>query len=425
MAEMGSHIDVLSEKPVRRRRTIAGGAFIVAGTAVGAGMFSMPVVTSGIWFSYSLLLLMIVGFCMYSASLYLLEVNLRFPRGAGFDTMVHHFFGRWGQVINGVSVAFVCYVLTYAYISGGSSIVTHSVSAINGANLSPEAGSLIFSVCLGAVVIAGTWFVDRVSTVLVGGMLITFASFVFGILDFSEPARLFPCITVSEALPYSLMTLPFMAVSFGIQNCIPSLTRYFDKDSRAVRKSVFCGTLLALLFYCVWQAGIFSNLSREQFPAVIKRGGNIGALLAALKANGLSSQIYYLLQLFSHMAVASSFLGVSLSLFDYISDLFGFSDNLAGRLKTGAVTFLPPTLLGMFLPDGFIKAIVFAGLGAVVFAILVPVLMAYMARQQEYSPGDFKVSGGSVRMFIVGLFGVVVFILSLLEILSLLPAFGH
>ncbi|MBT3833464.1 MAG: hypothetical protein HOB98_21325 [Gammaproteobacteria bacterium] len=42
--------------------SLAAGITIVAGTAVAAGMFSLPVVSSGMWFSWSILLLALTWF---------------------------------------------------------------------------------------------------------------------------------------------------------------------------------------------------------------------------------------------------------------------------------------------------------------------------------------------------------------------------
>ena len=36
-----------------KRPSVLGGAMIIAGTAVGAGMFSIPVMTAGVWFTGS------------------------------------------------------------------------------------------------------------------------------------------------------------------------------------------------------------------------------------------------------------------------------------------------------------------------------------------------------------------------------------
>lgn len=57
-----------------------------------------------------------------------------------------------------------------------------------------------------------------------------------------------------------------------------------------------------------------------------------------------------LLVVFSNFAVASSFLGVTLGLFDYLADLFGFDDSAMGRLKTTLLTFAR-LLLGTSVPE--------------------------------------------------------------------------
>ena len=162
-----------AEKP-EQEGSILGGTVIVAGTAIGAGMFSLPVATSGMWFGYSIILMLLTWYCMYSSALYLLETNLRFPRGASFDTMAQATMGNVGRIINGASVAFLCYILTYAYISGGSSIITYSLQSVAGISLTAGKASLIFAVVLSVIVVAGTRAVDRVTTVLMGGMIITF-----------------------------------------------------------------------------------------------------------------------------------------------------------------------------------------------------------------------------------------------------------
>ncbi|HAP81912.1 MAG TPA: tryptophan permease, partial [Enterobacteriaceae bacterium] len=41
-----------------------GGIVIIAGTIIGAGMFSLPVVMSGAWFFWSLAALGVTWFCM-------------------------------------------------------------------------------------------------------------------------------------------------------------------------------------------------------------------------------------------------------------------------------------------------------------------------------------------------------------------------
>ena len=55
----------------------------------------------------------------------------------------------------------------------------------------------------------------------------------------------------------------------------------------------------------------------------------------------IRDSIAVVLNFFAYMAIATSFLGVTLGLFDYIADLFKFDDSVLGRTKTTLVTFLP------------------------------------------------------------------------------------
>ena len=359
---------------------------------------------------------------MYSSALYLLEANLRFPLGASFDTIAEATMGRMGRIVNGASVAFLCYILIYAYISGGSSAIAYSLNSFDGISVSRSFASLIFAGVLSGIVVAGAGAVDRVTTALIGGMIITFLGSVSGLVSNVQAAYLFPELSHSELLPYAFGAVSVLVVSFGMQSAIPSMTKYLEKDGVRIRQAILIGSLLTLAFYALWQFSVLGNLSRDQFPAIMASGGNIGDIISALEANGLRTNMLMMLQLFSNMAVASSFLGVALALYDYVEDLFGFKNDLPGKIKTSLITFLPPTVLGMFLPNGFITAIVYAGLVAVFYCLLTPVVMAYIGRKQGAT--GYAVPGGLPRMALVFGFGILAMILAALDIIGALPAFG-
>lgn len=396
---------------------------IVAGTAIGAGMFSLPVATSGMWFGYSIVLMLFTWYCMYSAGLYLLEANLRFPRGASFDTIAHATLGNGGRIFYSACIAFLLYIVLYAYISGGSSVIISTMKGFTSATISQGTASLLFSAVLSAIVIVGTKAVDRLTTALIGGMVISFAMSAQGLVGNAKVEYLFPQLQMSEALPYSFTALSVLALSFAMQNVVPSLTKYYNKDVSKVRSSLFFGSLITLAIYVIWQTAIFGNLERGQFPAIVAAGGNIGTLMDALSDANLGGNIANVVTLFSNMAIASSFLGVALSLFEFISDLFGFKDNAAGRIKTAAITFVPPTVLGIMLPNGFITAIGYAGLVVTITFILFPVLMAMKGRREGAE--GYRVPGGSLRLGLILVFGIISVALASLDIFGLLPAFGH
>ncbi|MCK5894488.1 MAG: amino acid transporter [Endozoicomonadaceae bacterium] len=405
-----------------RKPKMLGGALIVAGSTVGAGMFSLPIVTSGMWFSWSLLLLCVAWFCMYSGGMYLLETNLCFQPSDSFDTLASNTLGQTGRILNGFSVAFVLYILTYAYVSGGSSVVSHTLDMVAGIQLDTSLSALLFATVLGVFVIAGAGAVDRISTIMLGGMVLTFLVFCNGMLMSADVALLFPKLSMSETLPYIPSAIPFLIVSFGFQNCVPSLVKYFGKEPVKLYRASLVGTLITLMFYLIWQISVLGNLNRDVFPAIQAAGGNVAHLIAALEKNGISMGVSLLLQLFSHLAIATSFIGVALGLFDYIADLFGFGNDLRGRLITGLITLVPPTVLAIKWPDGFIMAISYAGVCATVFAMIVPVLMVAVCRARGMN-GGYRVVGGYARMGLVLLFALITLVCQLMNMAGWLPKF--
>ena len=69
--------------------------------------------------------------------------------------------------------------------------------------------------------------------------------------------------------------------------------------------------------YVIWLLGTMGNIPRPEFIGIAQKGGNIDVLVQALSGVLNSRSLDLLLVVFSNFAVASSFLGVTLGLFDY------------------------------------------------------------------------------------------------------------
>ena len=48
---------------------------IVAGTAIGAGMFANPTATAGVWYVGSIVVMVYTWFCMCASGLMIMEAN--------------------------------------------------------------------------------------------------------------------------------------------------------------------------------------------------------------------------------------------------------------------------------------------------------------------------------------------------------------
>lgn len=402
--------------------SVLGGIMIIAGTIIGAGMFSLPVVMSGAWFFWSLGALIFTWFCMLHSGLMILEANLNYLPGASFDTITRDLLGKSWNLINGLSIAFVLYILTYAYISASGSILHHTLSEMN-IHFSPRLAGFLFALAVAFIVWLSTKAVSRITAIVLGAKVITFFLTFGSLLGNIKPATLLNVSEISPSYaPYLLMTLPFCLASFGYHGNVPSLMKYYGRDPRAIVRCIVWGTLIALGLYIVWLLGTMGNIPRQSFITIAAKGGNVEVLVQALSGVLNSRSLDLLLIIFSNFAVASSFLGVTLGLFDYLADLFGFDDSALGRLKTALITFMPPVIGGLMWPNGFLYAIGYAGLAAAVWAAIVPALLARASRQRFNSP-RYRVWGGNAMIVLVLLFGVGNILVHILSALGWLPVY--
>lgn len=405
--------------------SLLGGAMIIAGTAIGAGMLANPTSTAGIWFVGSVIILFYTWFCMTTSGLMLLEANLHYPTGASFDTIVTDLLGKRWNILNGLSVAFVLYILTYAYITSGGSITENAINSLQGEiQISRSTGSLLFCLVLGLFVWFSTKAVDRISTILIGGMVIAFFLSTTGLLSSVNTNTLLDNQNENTPahLPYLLTALPVCLVSFGFHGNVPSLVKYYNREGHRVMQSIFIGTLLALFIYILWQMAVQGNLPRDKFAPVIAKGGDVAALLEALSAYIPVRYIGIALNFFAYMAIASSFLGVTLGLFDYIADLLKQPDTPWGRAKTALLTFLPPLLLSLQFPYGFVIAIGYAGLAATLWAAIVPALLVKASRK-KFPESSYKVYGGKGMIYFIIFFGLINIIAQIGIQMGIIPTF--
>ena len=405
--------------------SLFGGAMIIAGTVIGAGMLANPTATSGVWFTGSLIVLLYTWFSMLSSGLMILEVNTHYPHGASFDTMVKDLLGPTWNAINGIAVAFVLYLLTYAYIFVGGDLTAKGLGSAVGSDVSLTVGQLVFFGILAFCVWASARLVDRFTSILIGGMVLTFIWATGGLIADAKLPVLFDTQAPAGTSYwiYAATALPVCLASFGFHGNVSSLLKYFKGDAPRVAKSLWAGTLVALVIYVLWQIAIQGNLPRNEFAPVIAAEGQVSVLIETLSKFAQTGSMDKVLTLFSYMAIATSFLGVTLGLFDYIADIFKWNDSVSGRTKTAALTFLPPLVSCLLFPTGFVTAIGYVGLVATVWTCFLPSLLLLRSRQKFGKGKNYTVYGGAWLIYWVNLFGFLNVLAWVFNKLELVPVF--
>lgn len=403
------------------------GIMVIAGTVIGGGMFALPVDLSGAWFFWGAFILIIAWFSMMHSGLLLLEANLNYPVGSSFNTITKDLIGNKWNIVSGFTVAFVLYILTYAYISANGAIISETISMNMGYRVNPRIVGICTAIFVASVLWISSLAASRITSLFLGikiiSFIIVFGSFFFQV-DFSILRD-----TAGQAqnnvsyFPYIFMALPVCLASFGFHGNIPSLIICYGKRKDKLIKSIVFGSLLALVIYLFWLYCTMGNITRESFSEIIASGGNVDSLVKSFLGTRQTGIIEFCLLVFSNLAVTSSFFGVTLGLFDYLADLFKFDNSAVGRFKTVLLTFLPPALLYLIFPNGFIYGIGGAGLCATIWAVIIPAVLALKARQ-KFPNKMFTVWGGVFIPTIVILFGVAVIVCWFGNVFNLLPRFS-
>lgn len=404
--------------------TLLTGSMIITGTAVGAGMLANPTATSGVWFLGSLLVLLYVWLSMCLSGLMLLEARMHFPAGVSFHTMVKQLLGRHWNAVCAFSLFFVLYSLTYAYIFVGGGLTQELLQQLPlQQNVPRPLAATLFLFVLAVFVVSSIHWVGRASTVLIGAMVVCFTLAVIGVFPHVKTEVLLNSSDASFYGRYLWLALPVCLASFGFHGNVPGLVDYYQGQASPVARSIWLGSGLALVLYVLWQVAVQGTLPRAEFGPVIAADGDVAVLLRTMAPYLSTEGMQRWLHAFAYFAIVSSCLGVTLGLFDYVRDAFGFHHGMAGRLKAAAVTFLPPWCAYLWLPTGFVKVMGYVGLMAAVWAVLIPALLARASRQRYAEANSYRAPGGRVGLYFVMLFAGVVIVVQLLVLGQWLPMY--
>ncbi len=403
------------------------GVVLVTSATIGAGVFSLPIVSAGMWFGWTAACLFAIWLLSYLGALLLLEATLVYPRGASFYTIVNGILGAKWNLATSIGMAFLMYILIYAYISAGGNIINHTFASITGgaSPISQNVSSVLFAAFFATLIWFGTTLVSRLCTVLMIGMAVSYLLFNAGLVLHVEIFKLFNTQVQGESYSqYIWAALPYFLTSFGFAGLVPSLVKYYGPEPKTVHRCMLYGTLITLGLYLIWILVAFGTLSRGSWVPVIAAGGNIADLIVGFQGvtEAHSQNMSLLLNLFSNFAVTSSISAVGLVMFDYITDAFGFDDDATGRLKSLLIAFGPPALVCLFFPHGFIVAIGYAGLVMIFGYFLVPVRLVLKLRSDQLET-PFRVWGGSPLVYGVLAFSLLIGVFEVMSMFDALPVY--
>lgn len=321
---------------------------------------------------------------MVTTGLLIAEVNVNTmcelgSGGVSLVSMAMRTLGRRGVLAACVSYLFIHYALLVAYIARSSDILTSTLG------IPQWFGAAIFSGVFGSLCYFGSQrVVGAVNGFLVVGIIGSFTILVVaaaGDLHWSSLLR--------ANFAASPQSIPIIALSFVYQNVVPVVCTSLEGDLRRIRSAVIWGTSIPLIMFLIWDAvilGSLSGITQVEDP-----------LFELRSANGIIGPS---IEVFSLLAIATSYIGFVLGLADFLSDLIKVPSGRARQPLPYILSIVPPLVLALLNPDIFFKSLDFAGTYGVL--VLFGILPAAMAWNERYGnvglPAPFPpiVPGGRV-----------------------------
>ncbi|PIZ33504.1 MAG: hypothetical protein COY39_02470 [Alphaproteobacteria bacterium CG_4_10_14_0_8_um_filter_37_21] len=367
-------------KCYQQSKTI-GATFVVAGTAIGAAVLAQPLTASSIGYQNSLFLLFGMWLLMIIASYVQLALFKNKPDNMSFAKLVNCEIGSIGQAVALCVKMLLFYSLLAAYMTGGTSVMLGLLSQLN-IYIPHALGVFFFALVFGSIVSFSTRAVDQTNRIFLKILFSLFAVLLFFLLPQTQSVYL--CESVTFDIRNWLIAIPIIFTSYGFHGSIPSLIAYLKNDQKKLMLSFFVGSLITLLVYILWQTATLgtiacsqlAQLNKSQLPVFLSQIGQMSTYPILMP---------HLLNIFSFCAIVTSFLGVGLGQFNYISELTENKLNTQlpaiKQLFNVILTVGVPLIFALAYPKGFILALSVASAWLAILALILPGIMGVRSKQ--------------------------------------------
>lgn len=169
-----------------------------------------------------------------------------------------------------------------------------------------------------------------------------------------------------------------------------------------MKKAILIGSVIPLIVYIVWEFLALGIIPLEGPAGIYEahvKGGDGAQLLTQHIGDGMISTV---LRCFAFFAIVTSFIGVSMSLFDFLADGFKIKKTPIGRILLYVLTFGPPMAMTLTDPRAFLTALEYAGaFGVVILLGLLPALMVWWGRYRCHLQSAYSPPGGKPALIVV------------------------
>jgi tyrosine-specific transport protein len=405
---------------MEKKGSLLGATLLVAGTCIGGGMLALPVATGAMGFFPSLILMLVGWSFMTLTALFLTEVNLWMEEGVHVVTMASRLLGPLGKGVAWILYLFIGYASLVAYTAGCGDLISAAAHATLGIELSLTWSFILFVCIFGFVLYLGNVILGRINSLLMAGLIIAYILLIALGVNHIQWRNL-----LRMSWGDSFVAIPLLLTIFSFQTIVPSLTIYLKQDAKALRLSIILGTTGALIVYLLWEWLVLGSViydGDQGLAAALAQGRPATQFLGSAVG---SVYIGILADFFAFFALVTSFLGIALGLFDFLSDGLKIKRKGWGNIQLGLLVAIPTLFIALSFEKVFLKALdATGGIGDAILNGMIPALMLWIGRYHKKLHSDYRIPGGRPLIFLVMVYATFVFIIEMLGKFGVIVSLG-
>ncbi|MBR1734267.1 MAG: hypothetical protein IJ730_02285 [Alphaproteobacteria bacterium] len=381
--------------------------FLLAGTAIGSGMFSLPIILAKFGIINSCIIILVFALLTYITAIIRAELNLNSQSestlkevGIIFNCPKIGFIGDWFLKI-------LSFALISAYISGGTSIINAFFNNIF---------SHTFVLIIFTILIAITFFfysnkIVHINKILFIGMF-SALMILTSMLLLKTNIRIVPNKISNIHFQEWTTLIPIIFTSFGFQGSIHSMTKLCNNDISLIKKACFWGSIIPAFVYIIWTSSVLfvvCNTDIHFFQLMLE--GNkidIGKLINVLSCSISMKCVQNSVWIVSILAIITSIVGVVLALLDIFQREWNMN-----KLKSICLITIIPAFIALFVPNAFIRILNISGIILSFIAIIVPIIISW--KMQTIKKCNLIITSRFITITVF-ICGILIILLGILDI---------
>lgn len=387
--------------------------FLLAGTAIGSGMLSLPIVLSKYGIRLSLLIMLAFTWVTYFSSIIRCDLNIHSDSRFSLQDVGEYFSGNIAKQVGSISFKLLSYSLMAAYLHGAASLLNVFL------NYDLRVTIVLLGIFAILVLLLNTTVIVKTNKTLFIVMMIALFAVIFDMLsrfDFSNSN--IPGISSNLSALTLLSALPIAFTAFGFQGSLHSMTKFVENDEKLIKKACFYGSLTPAIVYISWMSCVMFvvfNSSTEFFHKMITSDVSVDELILCLTNKLGSSHLKSIMCVISALALSTSAIGVGIAIFDEWKYSFEKKSHNS-KIIPAIISIVPPILIAATVENAFIKVLNISGIILSVIAIFLPCsLYIEMAKIKHLTITKERMAG----MIVLTITGILICISGVVDLLQM------